>query len=524
MSNTVKMPFLPGYNIEVEKPATFNKSHAFDVANGLRTENTLGSVAVDTSGLAVNPKGLTEMPWANTDMGTQKLPAWVAYDRKVLRFFAFFKEAVFSSSIETYRVRKCVIYYYLEDDSIHVAEPKVENSGIPQGVLIRRHRVPKTDGTCINLGDLQVGADISMYGRTFRITDADTFTRDYYVANGASLSPAVETPQDNFTKRSTVEPTTYNKLMHPMKEHMEASLGKQMGINIRATQQFLQNDGKVLRFYCIFRDNKLYGELRPYIVHYFLADDTVEVLEVKDANNGRDPSPALLKRQKLPRRFIDVSADCASIGTKTRDSAIEYYCAQDIAVGTDLIVYGRPLTVMGADEFTKNYYIEKFGANAEDFPPISYEPVPEKEFYITAPPHNGIGTEEDSLGSFVYLNPKIPKIDYRKLIENDGIICRYVAKFVNPASEDVNRRFVISFFIANDTVQIFERFERNSGFIGGNFMERCRQKNVDTDGKYFKCSDFEVGRVVTINTFKFEIIGQDLYTENYRKANPHMFT
>lgn len=31
---------------------------------------------------------------------------------------------------------RCKIYFYLEDDSIQVIEPKVENSGIPQGMLI----------------------------------------------------------------------------------------------------------------------------------------------------------------------------------------------------------------------------------------------------------------------------------------------------------------------------------------------------------------------------------------------------
>ena len=34
---------------------------------------------------------------------------------------------------EEFRIRKCVVYFYLEDDSIQVTEPQVENSGIPQG-------------------------------------------------------------------------------------------------------------------------------------------------------------------------------------------------------------------------------------------------------------------------------------------------------------------------------------------------------------------------------------------------------
>jgi hypothetical protein len=61
-----------------------------------------------------------------------QVPAWVAYDRKVLRFYAYFTESVPQSPIETERVRRMIIYFYLEDDSIHVAEQKSENSGLPQ--------------------------------------------------------------------------------------------------------------------------------------------------------------------------------------------------------------------------------------------------------------------------------------------------------------------------------------------------------------------------------------------------------
>ena len=35
--------------------------------------------------------------------------------------------------MEYYRIRPVDIYYYLEDDSIAVMEPRVENSGMPQG-------------------------------------------------------------------------------------------------------------------------------------------------------------------------------------------------------------------------------------------------------------------------------------------------------------------------------------------------------------------------------------------------------
>lgn len=63
------------------------------------------------------------------------LPAWVAFDRQVLCFDAYFQEAVHEKREEQYRVRNCKIYFYLEDDSIQVIEPRAKNSGVPQGNL-----------------------------------------------------------------------------------------------------------------------------------------------------------------------------------------------------------------------------------------------------------------------------------------------------------------------------------------------------------------------------------------------------
>ena len=46
--------------------------------------------------------------------------------------------------------------------------------------------------------------------------------------------------------------------------------------------QFLKNDRKVLRFYVAWDDRKsLYGELRAFVLHYFLADNTIEMREAR---------------------------------------------------------------------------------------------------------------------------------------------------------------------------------------------------------------------------------------------------
>lgn len=65
-------------------------------------------------------------------------PSWVKMDRHVLRFSGYFKEAVVESALENYRIRKITIFYYLEDHSLSITEPKQENSGVPQGAFLKR--------------------------------------------------------------------------------------------------------------------------------------------------------------------------------------------------------------------------------------------------------------------------------------------------------------------------------------------------------------------------------------------------
>jgi len=71
---------------------------------------------------------------------------------------------------------------------------------------------------------------------------------------------------------------------------MEKALG---GGKVPSQKQFLDNDRKVLRFFCDSED-------LPYVVHYYLADDTIEIREVHHPNDGRDSFALLLRRQKLP--------------------------------------------------------------------------------------------------------------------------------------------------------------------------------------------------------------------------------
>jgi len=532
-SSNQQLPFLPGYRIETKPRANYHKTHVFDVTQGIRVEPEREAAVIDqrsfpsntSASLAISrvPNDFTSTLDAKykTEGSLSKLPSWVAYDRKVLRFYGYFKEGVVSSAVEKARVRKIVLYYYLEDDSVHITEPKQENSGMPQGVYIKRHKIPKHNNEYINLNDLRVGAELAVYGRVFHLVDCDEFTRQFFDENGQCLAGPEQYPVDAFTLKQTAPVVAHNKLMNPLKNFMEASLGKQMGQDIRSTQKFLKNDGRVLRFYCLWNDSKMYGEQRPYILHYFLADDTVEVLEVRQHNSGRDAFPALLARSKLPVNHSEIAPDLSKIG-RPDDENVQFLTEEMIKVGTYVNVYGRKLLVCGADNFTENFYINNYGMSPEDFPRLNMEDHKVAVPKLAPPPYTGFGTEEDSLGSFLYLMPKVPKADFKKLMENDGMNLRFLAKFSNPQSEDRDRRFLVTYYLNNDTISVFEKFKRNSGFIGGKFLERSRQKNVATS-EYFKPADFAVGQRLTVNQYDFDLIEMDQYTQNFIDQNPALF-
>lgn len=63
------------------------------------------------------------------------------------------------------------------------------------------------------------------------------------------------------------------------------------------------------------------------------------------------------------------------------------------------------------------------------------------------PPYNGFGNEEDTLGYIYDLIPKKPKGDFFKSVDNDKKILRYTARFNTRVPEDIDRRFIISFYL-----------------------------------------------------------------------------
>lgn len=138
------------------------------------------------------------------------------------------------------------------------------------------------------------------------------------------------------------------------------------------------------------------------------------------------------------------------------------------------------------------------------------------------PSYNGFGTEEDSMTSVKSLKQKAPSKDMKKMFKQDMHILRFNAKLVSTEPDDENREFIISFYCGDDSIQVYEVCDKNSGRIGGKFMERKKHKNPVTGG-YYAEKDFLIGRTVFLGGFRFQLVSSDNYTEKYMEDNTDQF-
>jgi EF-hand domain-containing protein 1 len=514
------VPNLPGYGIHKKnlRRVPHGRSQGFALVNGVRIEQSEGltfekpkfvKVPLQLNVRRIGSLGESTMQadyQQGLDLQQTDAPAWDVLDRHVLRFYGHFQEAVVEANLENHRIRNCVICYYLEDDTCHITEKKQDNSGIPQGQLIRRHRFPGPSNGYLAWEDLQVGGELHIYGRVIFITSCDIWTRSFYEQAGCPQEADMAGEEDSFASTqvkmavSAKMPRSYEKV------YRETIIG---GGHINADmQQFMEWDKKVCRFYAVYDDLSLPSfERRPFELFFYLSNDTVEIREKYPLNCGREHYPIFFRRAKLARGKVQVLGPMVNQRKKEDMVSLD-----DFAVGITVELLGQPFFIYDADEFTRNYYQQERGQTLAD--PIDVR-LPERTVpKPKTPPYTGYGTWEDSMGSVNYISPKPPKPDFVKLYKNEGKILRFTAQFYNPKPEDQDRMFIFNFHLFDDTLSIHEPPQRNLGILTGKFLEKGIHLNQNT-GNLFAVEDFMPGSVVKIYNREFEILDMDEYTRKF---------
>ncbi|XP_060263386.1 EF-hand domain-containing family member C2 isoform X1 [Ovis aries] len=538
------LPLLPGnsFNHNMGKKK-FHKSQHWGFCNNVRmlvSEDKPGIGGELLLGQNTKPK-YSVFP---KGMGIES-PSWVAFDKQVLSFDAYVEDEVPDKSQENYRIRCYKIYFYLEDDTVEVNEPVLKNSGLPQGIFIRRHRIslpPPNEDQFYTVHDFNINTDIVFYGRTFKIYNCDAFTKNFLTKIGIKLNPPGQCPEDPYMK------TRREKLdcMEPLRPYEPFDTLK----------QFLEYDKKVLRFFCVWDDSgSVFGDRRELILHYFLSDDTIEIKEVLPHNSGRDYTSLFLQRRKLPKygppgvyqpgqltdrtvlnvyggysetRVYGYLLDKYNLGQLDQ----EFYKDTDLSIGTTINVWGRKVLLCDCDDFTKTYYRTKYGI--ENFTSIPCKAPPPPKIERKFPPYTGFGSEEDSLRSCIGIMPTPHQRNFKKFMEFDSYgnisnILRFFAKLITHKCADAERMFVISYFLRDDTISVFEPVERNSGYTGGMFLKRVRVKKPGQEvfksefSEYIKAEELYVGAKVDVNGYLFLLVNADEYTLNYMERHSDKF-
>ncbi|EKX54321.1 hypothetical protein GUITHDRAFT_99798 [Guillardia theta CCMP2712] len=483
-------------------------------------------------------------------------PRYALLDKKVLRYYGVYVDTVDPSVIgsapldaqvrDNNFVHECTILYYLEDGTMQVGEKRQDNSGMMQGQVVKRTHVPKPiyneegwilpnpneapNGTASLLNDsssslssfytpddFEIGGEINIFGRLFYIFDCDQFTRDYHdQVLGRPIEPAVihtarqNAPKDKYIAHVTRQKTAKMELAHRHTAFAASGIIKEEDHG--AYLKFLQWDTKVLRFYCVWDDRQtMYGDQRKFVIRYYLANDTMDMVEDKVANSGR-VTGNFLKRGRVPKK-----TPASIVGTGDVHTG-DYYTPADLMVGDTITIYNRIFFIYGCDEFTRRYYAQNFGISDMPEYDVEHEQQPQAIVRAPVPPYTGFGTQEDSFGSVLYLVPKPPHKSFQKMLDNEKKRLRFRARLAKPKdSLDEQRRFIITYFMGDDSISVYEETINNSGRVGGKFLERSKIAKPDpelgsSNLEYYEIQDMIIDTVVTFNCHEFYLMEIDEYS------------
>jgi Ca2+-binding EF-hand superfamily protein len=424
-----------------------------------------------------------------------------------LTFKGFFQEAVPESPIESSRKRNLVIQYHLVDDMTMILEPGERNDGLSHGQFLKKMPLPQ-----VTLDTLRVGADLEICGRVIHLTACDDFSRNYFAGIGIDQPENEPEDKDDWTKTQEVLAKRNDPdLFHGVKSSaitrfIEAVNGSSRASSFKKDMKgrFLEHGNDKLSFLVLWDDSKyegdVLGSVRKFWLIYFLA---TEVVDIKEAKGEKTVAawPTLLKRRRLPKFVLAHDDRMRSAEDVTGDE--DYYNENDLIVGQSINVFGRKFILADCDKATQLWYMKNKGINQKinriipDEPEIVVHEVP-------IPPHQGIGSEEDTLAAFKHLIPRKRPVDLAKMRSLTYKTEKYLCNMISNDPINADRVFRITVHLDDDDIAVFEPPTRNSGLNQGIFQKKMKTKDSAT-GQVLTRKDIFVGAVVTIKAQKFKV-------------------
>lgn len=457
---------------------------------------------------------------------------FVTLDDKVLRFYAFFREPAPEGGANDWWHRRVVILFYPEDESIAIEEPVVINSGMDGGLFLKRQRVPADPrqremhprDEFVSLNFFNVGQPVRINSYDFFIYDCDKFTREFLGMLGVRVGDPLPAPGDDF--HSSYE--EYQKKLESGAFGMTSQ--NYHGDAAERAARFIRDSGKMLKFFGTMdeRGRVPGGILRKMEVMFYVEDGTVAITERQSTDEA---SPGLF----LSRCWLPKSGSVSKINELTFAHRVNgqrepymgpdaYYRDKDLNVGMTLSVLGREVFLYDCDEFTRQFLLERYGITVNPAIDVSQELMSQlkpKNNRRVATAEDQVRDKKGSVNSAGVRQTGLPKDELR-----------FTMRMTTPKNrDDEGRRFTLTWHTDTDEGTVHESTVRNSGFVGGLFLQRTRmpkplppsyprnapeQKALEGKPKeFYAASDVRVGRDILVNGIMMTITGMDLHTKYY---------
>ncbi|KPA74649.1 hypothetical protein ABB37_08986 [Leptomonas pyrrhocoris] len=511
--------------------AEFRGKRAFTTTNG----STFGAAPPDmcltaqqlVDALAASSRNRNASSRAARDAEAQRS---VTLEDKVLRFYAFFNEHATEGGAADYWHRKVVITFYIDDDTFMIFEPRTFNSGLDGGTFLKRQKVvadPRQreqhpNDEYVSLNFLNVGQSVRLNAVDFFIYDCDPFTRDFLTALGMEVGPAERCPDDYFMSE-------YGRYQERQQAGKFGLLSQDFSAEETArTARFVKDGGKLLRFFAVLDERETVpgGSVRRLEVLMFVEDFSIAILQ---RQSTAENAPGLY----LSRGWLPKSGSAAKVNELTFMHRVNgqrepdmggpdaFYRDTDLDVGAALNIFGRTALLYDCDEYTREFYAERYG--------VALKPAIDVSAYF----EDGRRTV---MGTITQQNVKRPETRTGPTnTDGSGTVrggakdtLRFRAVLANPTShDDEHRRFAITFYTDTEEFMVYESALPTAGIHGGCVWKRRKvlkappkagprnapKPPVAADAlPHYSLSDLSLNSEVVINGLRLRLTAMDAHT------------
>ncbi|KDD74261.1 hypothetical protein H632_c1450p0, partial [Helicosporidium sp. ATCC 50920] len=289
------------------------------------------------------------------------------------------------------------------------------------------------------------------------------------------------------------------------------------------TQQYLAYAKHVLRFFCLWNDSgSLFGDWHRLRLHYYLEDDSVELVEDQEAGG----------KSKIFLRRAHVPAGPRSAAMQSGMNKPVNLAPREILPGRHVNVHGREFFVYDMDSFTRSWLQDREGLPPSTLGPVDVAallprraPAPVAEL----PPHNGFGQPEDSAQNCRRLVPTPPPKDQYRLLNKSKVTLGFKCLLVEDPQRkrtllndtERARYFYLSMYGADDSIAIYEPPNQMAGVVGGTFLRRTRVMRDEKRQLWYTSHDAYIGATLNVAGRSWLLVDADPYTLQYMENTGH---